>query len=93
MNDGRAEEHAVAAIGHAAVARDEAAKVLQKKSSVMVSFQYFSVYFNCLNLLYRNCAVELENAKIYRPKTMRLAKNITLLIDTPHNIISLKNKI
>ncbi len=45
VNDGRAEEHAVAAIGHPAVARDEAAKVLQKnKSSVLFSFQYFSQF-------------------------------------------------
>ncbi len=29
VNNGRAEEHAVAAIGHSAVARNEAAKVLQ----------------------------------------------------------------
>ena len=41
VNDGRAEEHAVAAIGHAAVARDEAAKVLQKKA---VSWSVFSIF-------------------------------------------------
>ncbi len=48
VNDGRAEEHAVAAVGHAAVARDEAAKVLQKIKAVSCSV--FSIFLSLLPL-------------------------------------------